>query len=100
MNHSSLLASRRGIVGASLSVAAFALLTGCATAPGSANPAPKDTDLLNTALDLEYGAIAAYQLGAESKLLEPGVLKVAVGFQGDHREHAALLDRTIRQLGG
>jgi len=86
---------------ATLSAAAFALLSGCAGAgTASAPPRQSDVDLLNIALGLEYEAIAAYQLGAESKLLQPAVLKVAVGFQSDHREHAALLDRTIRQLGG
>ena len=95
------LPSRRGIVGASLSATAVALLAGCATGDAqTASPGPKDVELLNTALNIEYGAIAAYQLAADSKLLDPGVLKVAQSFQSDHREHAALLDGTIRKLGG
>lgn len=86
---------------ATLSAAAVALLAGCATGEmASAQPRQSDVDLLNVALGLEYEAIAAYQLGAESKLLQPAVLQVAVAFQADHREHAALLDRTIRGLGG
>ncbi len=100
----SLVLSRRGIVGATLSATAVALLAGCAapgeTAQATQAAAPKDTDLLNTALNIEYGAIAAYQLAADSKLLEPGVLKLAGGFQADHREHAELLSRTIVKLGG
>lgn len=88
---------------ATLSVAAFAMLAGCSSSAektASAPPRQSDVDLLNVALGLEYEAIAAYQLGAESKLLTPSVLQVAVAFQNDHREHAALLDRTIRGLGG
>lgn len=85
---------------ATLSAAAFALLAGCATSESAAPPRESDVDLLNIALGLEHEAIAAYQLGAESRLLQPAVLQVAVGFQSDHKEHAALLDRTIRQLGG
>jgi len=86
-----------------LSVAAFAMLAGCSSSgekAASAPPRQSDVDLLNVALGLEYEAIAAYQLGAESKLLTPSVLQVAVAFQNDHREHAKLLDRTIRGLGG
>jgi len=89
-----------------LSGAAVALLAGCAGgemahAPSTQGGAAQgDVDLLNVALGLEYQAIAAYQLGAESRLLQPAVLQVAVAFQNDHREHAALLERTIRTLGG
>ena len=86
---------------ATLSAAAVALLAGCASGEmASAPPRQSDVDLLNIALGLEYEAIAAYQLGAESKLLQPAVLQVAVAFQSDHKEHAALLDKTIRGLGG
>ncbi|MBI1778152.1 MAG: ferritin-like domain-containing protein [Proteobacteria bacterium] len=99
-----LMLPRRRIIGATLSATAVALLAGCAASgegmQSALATAPKDVDLLNVALDLEYGAIAAYQLAADSKLLEPGVLQLAGGFQADHREHAALLSRTIGQLGG
>jgi len=89
--------TRRG----TLSAAAFAMLAGCATSEtANAPPRQSDVDLLNIALGLEYEAIAAYQLGADSKLLQPAVAQVALAFQKDHREHAALLDRTIRSLGG
>jgi rubrerythrin len=97
------VASRRGVVRATLSATAVALLAGCASrgmATGSESTAAKDVELLNTALRLEWEAIAAYQVGAESRLLEPGVLAVAVAFQNDHKAHADLLTRTIRQLGG
>jgi hypothetical protein len=45
-------------------------------------------------------AIAAYQVGAESGLLQKPVLELAVQFQGHHKEHADVLAKTVRQLGG
>jgi rubrerythrin len=59
-----------------------------------------DIDTLNVALGLEHEAIAAYQVGAESGLLKKDVLKVAVGFQSDHKQHRDILAKTIGQLGG
>ncbi len=59
-----------------------------------------DVDMLNVALGLEYQAIAAYQVGAESGLLQKPVLAVAVQFQGQHKAHAGILEATIRKLGG
>jgi len=59
-----------------------------------------DIGILNTALGLEYRAIAAYQVGAESGLLQKPVLALAVQFQGDHKQHAQLLSSTIAKLGG
>jgi len=56
--------------------------------------------ILNTALGAELEAIAAYQLGAESKLLQPPVLDLAVTFQAHHKAHADLLAKTIEKLGG
>jgi hypothetical protein len=95
----------RGTGGTVLSAGALALIAGCETrataATGRAAAAPGgDAEILNTALDLEYQAIAAYQVGADSKLLTPATLAVAVAFQGDHRAHAQLLDATVRKLGG
>lgn len=60
----------------------------------------EDVAILNVALGLEYQAIAAYQVGAESGLLEKPVLDVAVKFQGHHKAHAQILAATIEQLGG
>ncbi|MEO7128920.1 MAG: ferritin-like domain-containing protein, partial [Rhodoferax sp.] len=37
---------------------------------------------------------------AESKLLEKPVLDLAVTFQGQHKEHADLLSKTVQKLGG
>src|SRR3546814_20729979 len=45
-------------------------------------------------------AIAAYQVGAESGLLTKPVLDLAVQFQGHHKEHADVLAKTVRDLGG
>lgn len=59
-----------------------------------------DIAVLNTALALEYQAIAAYQVGAESNLLQKSVLAVAVKFQSQHRAHADVLSATIKKLGG
>ncbi|MGC9162408.1 MAG: ferritin-like domain-containing protein [Thiomonas sp.] len=59
-----------------------------------------DIAILNTALGLEYQAIAAYQVGAESGLLQKPVLAVAVKFQGQHKAHAEVLASTIAKLGG
>ncbi len=83
-----------------LSAAAIALLSGNeALAQGNAAD-PHDIDILNTALGAERQAIAAYQVGAESGLLTKPLLTSAVKFQSDHKEHAALLEKTVKQLGG
>ena len=101
--------SRRGLlrVGgqATLSAAAIALLAGCETmaasrqATAAADPS-NDVGILNTALGLEYQAIAAYQVGAQSGLLKKPVLDLAVQFQGDHKKHAEVLASTVAKLGG
>src|SRR5687768_5566651 len=97
-------AARRAFLGRSsllLSGAAVALLAGrdvlAAKAGGST---AADAQILNTALAAELEAIAAYQVGAESGLLEKPVLDLAVQFQGHHKEHADVLAKTVRQLGG
>ncbi len=86
-----------------LSASAVALLVGCesmaAKSSATANPAA-DVDILNVALGLEWEAIGAYQIGAESGLLDPATLAVAVQFQSHHKEHADALVATIRQFGG
>jgi rubrerythrin len=95
--------ARRAFLGKSglvLSGAAVALLAGReALARGSQSTAA-DARILNTALGAELEAIAAYQVGAESGLLQKPVLDLAVTFQGHHKEHADLLSKTIIKLGG
>ncbi|WP_229459352.1 ferritin-like domain-containing protein [Massilia cavernae] len=97
--------ARRGFLGTSgllLSGAAVALLAGrdalAATKGKDANIA--DVRILNTALAAELEAIAAYQVGAESGLLQPPLKAIALTFQGHHKEHADLLSKTIVTLGG
>ncbi len=98
--------SRRRLLGGSgpavLSAGAVALLAGCAggMAATSSNTAANDVAILNVALGLEHEAIAAYQIGAESKLLDKPVLDVAVLFQTHHKEHRDALAATVRKLGG
>jgi rubrerythrin len=87
---------------ATLSAAAVTLLAGCA--PGMAvartGETSKDVDILNVALALEHEAINAYQLGAQSGLLQKPVLDVAVLFQSHHKGHRDALIATIEKLGG
>ncbi len=97
-------AARRLFIGRSglvLSGAAVALLAGKqALAATAGAPDTNDVQILNTALGAELEAIAAYQLGAESKLLQGAVLDLALTFQGHHKEHADLLAKTVEKLGG
>jgi len=93
-----LFLGRSGLV---LSGAAVALLAGRdVLAAKSAGAKADDVRILNTALGAELEAIAAYQVGAESGLLQKPVLGLAVQFQGHHQEHADLLAKTVQQLGG
>ena len=99
-----LFTARRAFLGRSglvLSGAAVALLAGRdALATTNASSAESDTRILNTALGAELEAIAAYQVGAESGLLQKPVLDLAVTFQGHHKQHADVLSKTIVKLGG
>ena len=84
-----------------LSGAAVALLSGNeALAAKSGKSTAGDVQILNTALGAELEAIAAYGVGAQSGLLQKPVLDLAVTFQGHHKEHADVLAKTIRKLGG
>ncbi|MDM0066305.1 ferritin-like domain-containing protein [Variovorax sp. J31P207] len=98
------IAARRLFLGQSgllLSGSAVALLSGQdALAAKSDGATGNDVQILNTALGAELEAIAAYQLGAESKLLEKPTLALALTFQGHHKEHAELLAKTVVTLGG
>src|SRR6187455_322957 len=79
-----------------LSGAAVALLAGNDALAAKADGATAgDIQILNTAIGAELEAIAAYQLGAESKLLSKPVLDLALTFQGHHKQHADLLARTV-----
>lgn len=102
---SSPMAARRLFLGRSgglvLSGAAVALLAGNDALAAKADGATAgDIQILNTAIGAELEAIAAYQLGAESKLLTKPVLDLALTFQGHHKQHATLLAGTVEKLGG
>jgi len=96
--------SRRGLLRGTgtllLSGAAVALLAGREGLAAESTAAEGDLSILNVALGAEYQAVAAYQVGAESKLLKPAILKVAVKFQSDHKKHAEVLHDTLVKLGG
>ena len=101
--HSPVVARRMflGRSGFVLSGAAVALLAGNESlAAGAGAAGAGDVQILNTALGAELEAVAAYQAGAESRLLQADVLKLALSFQGHHKEHADLLARTVEKLGG
>jgi rubrerythrin len=90
----------RGVGTIGLSAAAVAVLGGCESMAASNSASAADVDILNVALGLEHEAINAYQLGAESGLLEKPVLDVAVLFQSHHKAHRDALVGTIQKLGG
>ena len=82
--------------------------------PGQPEPKPNaDVDNLNALLKAEYMAIDAYSQGAvvltqqknngatqADRDLAALVLAVAVEFQADHKAHAALLAKTVKDLNG
>ncbi|MCB1954885.1 MAG: ferritin-like domain-containing protein [Rhodocyclaceae bacterium] len=87
--------------GLQLSAAAVALLGGRhALAARQPSDVAADVAILNSALAAEHQAIAAYQAGAESGLLRAATRDLALSFQGHHKAHAALLDKTVGQFGG
>ena len=90
----------RGAGTIGLSAAAIAVLGGCESMAASTGATSADVDILNVALGLEHEAINAYQLGAESGLLQKPVLQVAVLFQSHHKSHRDALVSTIQKLGG
>ncbi|TAJ87127.1 ferritin-like domain-containing protein [Reyranella sp.] len=87
-----------------LSATAIALLAGrdrlALIGSAEAKTAGNDVTILNAALAAEQEAIAAYQVGASSGLLQKPVLDLAVQFQGHHKEHATALATTVKKLGG
>jgi len=97
------LEARRSFLGKSgllLSGAAVALLAGQEALAKGGKSAASDVRILNSALGAELEAIAAYQVGADSGLLQKPVLDLALTFQGQHKEHAEILSKTIAKLGG
>lgn len=97
--------SRRGVIlgtGKTLSVAGVAVLLGASVAALGTRPAyaKQDVEILNAAIGLEHEGIAAYQIAAESGLLQPEVLQVGITFQGHHRLHRDELIKAVKALGG
>jgi hypothetical protein len=109
ISHTVVVPSRRQVLRSigkvTLSASALALIVGREAIaagkgkPRAANPA-QDVSILNVALGLVYEAIGAYQIGAESGLLEKPVLDVAVLFQSQHKEHRDALAKAVHKLGG
>lgn len=93
------IALRAGSLGV-LSVAAIGVLAGSPAMARAKDASRGDVDILNVALGLEHEAIAAYQAGAESGLLQKPVLDVAVQFQGHHKAHRDALITAVTKLGG
>jgi len=99
------IVTRRGLLTSTkkLTLSAFAVALLAGRPSLAAEPAAgtsDDVELLDTALVLEHQAIAAYQIGIQSGLLEKSVLDIALQFQGDHKKHAELVAATIVKLGG
>lgn len=97
--------SRRNFMGRSsgllLSGTAVAMMAGNSRlALAAAGDPASDVGILGVALGLENEAIAAYQLGAESGLLQKPVLDLAVLFQSHHKAHRDALIATIEKMGG
>jgi hypothetical protein len=90
------------VVARRLTLSAFAvtLLAGRPTLAAESTATTDDIELLDTALVLEHQAIAAYQIGAESGLLQKPVLATALQFQSDHKKHSELVSGAIVKLGG
>lgn len=91
---------------ARLSATAVALLGGVSLA-GRASAAShtssqmaSDANILNVALGLEHEAIAAYEIGAGSGLLDKPTLAVASLFLSHHEGHREALMGAVKKMGG
>jgi rubrerythrin len=96
--------SRRGLIigsGRTLTAASIAVLAGTGLTVVGARPAnaKQDAEILNAAIALEHEGIAAYQIAAESGLLQPEVVQVGVTFQGHHKLHRDELIKAVTALG-
>jgi len=92
--------SRRQLLKVGGASAAIATFTAGSALPTEAEKYAGDVAILNVALGLEHQAIAAYDAGAQSKLLSPDQLKIALSFQNDHKRHREALTKYIRRFGG
>jgi len=92
-----------------LSIASMAMLMGVSTkafaaknisAASSYSDSSQDIDILNEILGTEYEGIGAYQVFVDGSLFQKDVLKMALLFQGHHKQHSDILVSTIKSLGG
>lgn len=98
-------ASRRGFLraaGAGLAGASALAGVGCGSSarrtPATGSSNSPDVDILNTALDLENMAIAAYTAGIP--LLRGDARATGITFLAHEQAHAATLRSAIRAMGG
>lgn len=97
---------RAGLLGVGMSTGVLAACAQSGMAMSAADSGMSDAErmtdvqLLNTALGLEYQAIAAYQVGALSGLLKPATKQVAMEFQSQHKAHASALNGLVQENGG
>lgn len=59
-----------------------------------------DVAVMQGALALEHEGIAAYEIAGGSGLLKPPTLKLALLFQGHHKQHRDALADLIKKAGG
>jgi len=98
LSRRALLSSTRKLTLSAFAIGLLAGKSGLAAEPAAGTS--DDIELLDTALVLEHQAIAAYQIGLDSGLLQKPVIELAQQFQGDHKKHAELVSGTIVKLGG
>jgi rubrerythrin len=95
---------RRRFLGQTAMLAGLAVASGLPfpniAAASQMSSSGSDLGILNTALGLEHEGIAAYQIAAESGLLQAQVLAVGVLFQGHHKGHRDELAKLIQMAGG
>ena len=78
--------------------AAFLAACGGSSKSKNETSTAADVSILNSAIDLENTAIAAYTAGAP--LLKGEVLKLGREFLGQEKDHADTLSTAVSQLGG
>jgi len=83
-----------------LSAAALSILGVRKSMASTPSASENDVQILNVALGLEHEAIDAYQLGAQSGLLQKPVLDIAILFQSQHKQHRDALIGAIKRMGG
>jgi hypothetical protein len=89
---------RRQILSSSLGLGALGLLTGCSSAALGAHETVRpgdDAAMLNSALSLEYQAIAAYEAVLARAPLTGPEAERAAQYQADHRRHAEALAASV-----